>query len=208
MIGPGDITACIPTHPGRGDVSDPGSLLARAVASVRAQTLPARLSIAVDTDREGAARTRQRALDAVETPWTAFLDSDDEFMPEHLERLARHAEETGADYVYSWYWIKDPQGNILYYDPVFPPGHYLDPWDPAAPRQTTITVLVRTALAKAVGFVPPTPGETVAGQVAGEDWNFTLGCNRLGRIAHLVDHTWYWHHHGANTSGLPGQGDA
>jgi glycosyltransferase involved in cell wall biosynthesis len=208
MIGPGDITVVIPTHPARGDVLDPGSLVGRAVDSVRRQTLPARFTVTMDDARQGAAVTRQRGLDLVETPWTAFLDSDDFFMPEHLEALAGHAEDTGADYNYSWYKILTPTGVVLEHDPVFPPGHYLDPWDPADPRQTTITVLVRTELAKEVGFVAPTPGELVDGLTLGEDYRFTLGCNERGKISHLVQKTWYWAHHGLNSSGIPGQGDA
>jgi glycosyltransferase involved in cell wall biosynthesis len=208
MIKPGDITVVVPSHPARGDADDPQSLLGQAVASCFKQTLRARLIITMDRDREGAAVTRQRGLDLVTTPWTAFLDSDDMFMPEHLEALAGHAEETGADYVYSWFKVLTGDGQILEYDPVFPPGHYLDPWDPAAPRQTTITVLVRTELAKRVGFVTAPEGGEVAGQRAGEDWDFTLGCNRLGRISHLVQKTWWWRHHGLNSSGMPGHGDA
>lgn len=203
------VTVAIPTHPGRGDASDPRSLLGQAVASVYAQTAaPAGgLSLAIDLDGEGAAVTRQQALDLVKTPWVAFLDSDDMFMPEHVEKLYGFAMDTGADYVYAWYKVMDHLGNVLEYDPVFPPGHYLDPWDPANPRQTTITVLVRTSLAREVGFVTAGPDGTIDGQRAGEDWDFTLGCNRLGRIEHLVDHTWWWRHHGGNTSGMPGQGD-
>lgn len=204
------VTVAVPTHPGRGDASNPSSLLGQAVGSVRAQTVEpiGGLSLAMDLGGRGAAVTRQEALDAVHTPWVAFLDSDDMFMPEHLAKLYDFAQDTGADYVYSWYYVLDYAGNELRHDPVFPSTHYTEPWDPANPRQTTITVLVRTDLAKEVGFVTAGPDGTIDGQRAGEDWAFTLGCNRLGRIEHLVDHSWLWRHHSHNTSGIPGQGDA
>lgn len=190
------ITVVTPTIPPRAE------LLQRALRSVSAQTLPAAaVSIAVDIDREGAAVTRQRALDAVQTPWTALLDDDDEFMPHHLEALWRHAEDTGADYVFSWFKVA-VGGRVLEHDPVFPPTHFTTPWDPANPRQTTITVLVRTDLAKEAGFVQPDAGATVDGLPWGEDWTFTLRCNQLGTISHLVERTWLWHH-GSNTSGRP-----
>jgi glycosyltransferase involved in cell wall biosynthesis len=191
------VTVAIPSIPPR------RALLQRALGSVVAQTFSAAaVSVAVDLSKEGAAITRQRALDGVQTTWTAFLDDDDEFEREHLEKLWNHAQDTGADYVFSWYHVV-AGGQVLQHDPVFPPTHFSEPWDPARPRQTTITVLVKTELAKEVGFVPVVEGQYVDGQRYGEDYEWTLGCNRLGKISHLVDHTWLWHHDSGNTSGRP-----
>ena len=39
--------------------------------------------------RRGAAAARQRGLDAVTTEWTLFFDSDDEMLPDHMERVAK-----------------------------------------------------------------------------------------------------------------------
>lgn len=199
-----DITVAIPTHLGRDRA---GAFLARAVASVSLQTLPARaVSIATDTEGEGAAATRQRALDAVSTAWVAFLDSDDEFLPMHLQQLSRWGRKTGADYVYSHY--KVGSGGIA--DPR--PWALGKPFDTDAPHETTCTVLVRTGLAKQVGVMQP--GQDVAslqdGRLhAGEDWLFTKGCAAAGaKIVHYPKVTWIWHHHGNNTSGIPGRGDA
>lgn len=195
-----------PTHVGRNR-----DYLARAQRSVLDQELKARGHyVAMDALGDGAAVTRQRALEMNPHEWTAFLDSDDWFAPEHLRVLADAARETGADYVYSWYWLA--RGDVLtpYImdgDPVFPPGHYLDPWDPANPRHTTMTVMVKTELAREVGFVTVDDNGEIAHR-QGEDWEFTLGCNRLGTIHHVVQRTWFWHHHGRNSSGIPGRGDA
>lgn len=191
-----DITVVIPTIPPRAE------LLRRAIASVLSQTLPPlAISIAVDRDKEGAPKTRDRALRAVRTPWVAFLDDDDEFFPRHLEALADYATSTGADYVFPWYQIIDGDGNE-YQDTVL--GHFGKDFNPAEPHQTTITTLVRTELAREVGFYPTEDGATIDGQRAGEDFAFTLGCIAAGaKIMHLPQITWYWRHHGANTSGLP-----
>lgn len=196
-----DVTVAIPSIPPR------AHLLRRAVDSVLNQTWHsvAGLSIAVDNRREGAGVTRQRALEGVNTEWTAFLDDDDEFMPQHIEALMQHALETNADYVFSWFEVVGMGGRRLGdRDPVFPPTHFTEPWDDNHPRQTTITVLVRTELAQAVGFVPPPDGKTIDGQTWGEDWQFTLGCLAIGaKISHLVERTWLWHHDSLNTSGRP-----
>ena len=176
-----------------------GVLRNAALSSVAAQTLqPAAVSLAIDVDKQGAAATRDRALQAAQTPWVAFLDDDDAFMPQHLEHVYAHAMETDADFVYSWFQV------IGGTDP-FPPGHFLNPFNPEDPIETTITTLVRTDLAKQVGFKALDRGQINSG----EDRYFTLGCLEAGaNIQHLVERTWYWRHHGMNTSGLPTKGDA
>jgi len=186
------ITVAIPTIPPR------PKKLREAIQSVTNQTLlPAAISIAMDNNKEGAPATRQRALDAVQTDWVAFLDDDDLFHTDHLKSLYDHAMDTGADFVYSWFWVT---GGI---DP-FPTTHFTEPFDPENPIETTITVLVKTELAKEVGFQALDRGETNTG----EDRFFTLGCLAAGaRISHLVKRTWFWMHHGGNTSGLTTKGD-
>lgn len=188
------ITVVIPSIPPR------GQLLARAVASVTAQTMPARaISIAIDTNKAGAPPTRQRALDVVMTPYVAFLDDDDEFLPSHLEDLYNHMQDTGADVVYSWFKVVAPGGRVLEEDPVFPPGHYLNEFDPENPIETTVTTLVRTELAQEIGFHALNRGDNAN---TGEDFGFILGAIKAGaKIRHLVKKTWLWHHDSGNTSG-------
>lgn len=192
-----DVTVAIPVHPNRMQ----RGMLQRALDSVWRQTrLPDQVSIAVDTRREGAAKTRQRALDAVETKYVAFLDSDDEFLPNHLEALTDVAERLGATFVYSWFNM------IGTSDPL---GHFGIPFDPRHPHHTTMTVLMRTDVAKEVGFTAATPGDPFGN----EDWLFILGVSALAvergfLMTHLAERTWnYWSHEG-NTSGMPHKGDA
>lgn len=197
-----DITVAIPSHTGRDKA---GAFLARAVGSVSRQTLPARaISVAADTTGEGAPATRQRALDAVATPWVAFLDSDDEFMPVHLEKLSKWGRKHGADYIFSHYKVAgestDPR-----------PWALSKPFDPDAPHETTTTILVRTDLARTVGIMREGMDAASLRRKlhAGEDWEFTRGCVAMGaHIVHFPRITWIWHHHGLNTSGIPGRGDA
>lgn len=204
------ITVAIPAHPSRVK----NGMLEKALRSIYIQEHPAHaIAVAIDQDRGGASRTRQRALDMVQTEWVAFLDSDDWFMPQHLARLVAAQRETGADYVYSWYQLV-VLGHARHisegdHDGVFPWTHFSEPWDPANPRQTTITTMVRTELAQQIGFWAMDDAEKFPdGHRVGEDYLFTLECNRLGRIYHLPERTWCWNHHGLNTSGRPGQGDA
>ena len=171
-------------------------MLERAARSVRAQTVPVHHVLAEDIHHLGAAITRAHGLHLVETEWTAFLDSDDEMDSDHIEHLLACAKETGADYVYPWFRVVGGT------DPF--PMFYGKPFDPSAPNSTTITILVRTELAKQVGFAAD---PTV--QVAGEDFLFTKGCIAAGaKIVHLPRRSWTWHHGPQNTSGLPTRGDA
>lgn len=190
------ITVAIPSIPPR------ATMLHRAVGSVLAQELPAAaLSIAVDLDRQGAAATRDRALRAVRTEYTAFLDDDDRMLPEHLRILMQAVDETGADYAYSYYTVAGPDGTLMPH--VDPLQHFGRPFDTAAPHQTTITVLVRTELAQDVGFHDPAEGELIDGQRYGEDFRFTYECCLAGaRVVHVPRRSWIWNHHAANTSGL------
>jgi hypothetical protein len=175
-----DITVCIPTHPAR--VSN--GMTKRAVGSVFGQSLPASaIIVEVDKYREGAAVTRNRALQKVTTEWVAFLDSDDQLKKNHLATLAHGAQATGADYLYTWYeaigFRKDP---LPHFGKVFDPEH---------PTQTTITTLVRTELAQQVGFRQVEPGKLIDGQRYGEDFQFTVevlptGQDRSHPGAHLA----------------------
>ena len=186
------VTVVTPFHAQR----KANGMLERAATSVRSQTVPVEHVLAEDIHRMGAAITRAHGLALVETEWTAFLDSDDEMDPDHIERLLAHAADTAADYVYPWFRVVGGT------DPF--PMFYGKPFDPSAPNSTTITILVRTELAKQVGFAAD---PTV--QVAGEDFLFTKGCIAAGaKIVHLPRRSWTWHHGPQNTSGLPTRGDA
>lgn len=211
-----DIGVVIPTHPNRMK----NGMTSRALHSVMQQTYaPSEVHVYVDQRQRGAPFARQAALELNTCRWTAFLDSDDHFKPEHLQVLVDAQAATGADYVYSWYHlsvfgkVRNPQYEMnaegVMHDGVFPSTHFTEPWDPINPRQTTITMLVRTDLAKSIGFWSPDDEERFPdGHRVGEDWHFTLECNRLGKIHHVPRRTWYWEHHGKNTSGRGDQGDA
>jgi glycosyltransferase involved in cell wall biosynthesis len=205
------VSVIIPVHKAR-IIS---GMLNRALTSVQAQTLlPDAIHIAIDNDHEGAAATRQQALMCAKTDFVAFLDSDDVFLPRHLEWLIGHQQKTNADFVYSWFKVlqqfADGSTRVLEEDPVFPVSHYMNEFDPENPIETTITTLVRTGLAQEVGF-----HELDRGQMnTGEDYNFVLGCvAREAKIRHLRRKSWLWCHHRThddkmgNTSGRPGVGD-
>lgn len=188
-----DITVAMPVIPPRIN----GPLFQAAVASIHSQELqPAGgISCALDVGHYGAAITRQRALDGVRTKWTAFLDDDDVMYPQHLRVLYGLVEDQKADLAYAWF-----DGNNPF------PMHRGRKWNPEEPHHTTMTVLVRTDLAKEAGFLLP-GNQPLHQDWMGEDWQFILRCSALsdGNFVGTDEITWHYRVHGANTSGLPGR---
>jgi glycosyltransferase involved in cell wall biosynthesis len=183
------ITVVIPVHPPRLH-----STMHRAVESVWEQTLrPDAVSIAIDHGHEGAAVTRNKALAAVGTEWTAFLDSDDQLRPGHLQTLMDHADKTGADLVYPWFTIA-PFGA----DPW--PEREGQPFDRKILEHTNyipVTVLARTALLQDVGgFQPLGPPENPCDDYGA--WKALIAAG--AKFSHVNVRTWIWWW-GDNTNG-------
>jgi hypothetical protein len=151
----------------------------RAFASISQQTLlPDAVITVMDFNGDGVAATRHRALKMVDTEWTAFLDDDDEFLPNHLEDLSRVAILSKADLVHSSFFIQHP------YNTVLPQVHKFDPENPHW-TASAITHLVRTRVARAVG------GFLEEGVERGEDARFMMRIARAGyRIEFCDKRTW------------------
>lgn len=187
-----DVTVAIPA------ILPRRSLLSRALHSVTNQVEPvAAVAIAVDSQRDGAWTTRNRAIAMVHTTWTAFLDDDDELLPHHTQFLLDRCEEHGLDM--AWGWFSVVGGG----DPF--PYHRGRQYDPDDFHVVPITYLVRTellheAIAATGGFASD-PENTGAWHVQDRfvfDW-----MARNGKHQAFNDITWLWHHHLGNTSGLP-----
>lgn len=58
----------------------------------------------------GAAVSRNKALREVKGRWVAFLDSDDQWMPDKLEKQVRFMEENGYKFSYTCYSEMDSEG--------------------------------------------------------------------------------------------------
>lgn len=190
-----DVTIIIPHIPARPNA------LSHAVKSAAVQTVrPTDIIIATDTQREGSAVTRNRALDRATTTWVAFLDDDDLLLPNHLEVLLKNAEDTDADVSYAGCRVLDPMRRDV---PVHEDwGRFGREFDPDLLRQKSylpVTSLVRTELAQRARFGPP------AGVITDyDDWGFYVRLLDLGaKFSHIPEVTWVWNHNGRNTSGRP-----
>lgn len=195
-----DITVCIPTIPQR------RSLLRKALTSVGIQNYPAAaISIAADLKGEGSAKTRNRALWAVQTPWVAFLDDDDQLLANHLEILAKGAEESGADVIYALPRVIGPNGQPLIRHWQWGGPEEFDPDLLRKHSYITVSSLVRTEHAKACGGFRY---EKASNGASYDDHGFYLNLLNAGATFHHIhQETFIWNHHLGNTSGKPNQGD-
>lgn len=167
-------------------IEEHADLLPRAVASVQAQTHQFEsIELQADYDRDGAAVTRNKALERVKTEWVAFLDADDELRPNHLRACVRNAALTGADLVYPWFDVDGGEDQI---------GMFGVPFDPILLRKRNyipVTVLARTELVRKVGGFRDHPD--VNGDPC-EDWGLWLALLDAGAtFSHLPQRTWVWH---------------
>lgn len=202
-----DITVCIATIPPR------AKLLRRALASVAEQTLqPAAIVVEYDHEHTGAAATKNRALAAVRTPWVAFLDDDDQFLPHHLETL-RHYARRFPDNMTDTKRYPD----VLYSVPDVPQlpgrrdpnGRYGMPFNADELRRRSYiqtTSLVRTDLLKeAGGFQLPDRTMPDGSPCPYDDWGAWLALLERGaRFLHVPEVTFVWNHWGFGMPGHPG----
>jgi glycosyltransferase involved in cell wall biosynthesis len=184
------ITTVIATIPPR------TKLLRRAVWSVLQQTLqPDAIIIEADPDHTGAAATKNRGLAKVTTEWVAFLDDDDQFLPEHLATLHEVAVRENADVVYSIPTV--PGSNFVATEPM-----YGQPFDPDVLRQRSYiqtTSLVRASLMQSTGGFQCPPGSDYDDHGA---WLALLDAG--ARFVHHPASTFIWSHWGYGQPGTPG----
>ncbi len=79
-----------------------------------------RIRLLCNPENMGVAKTRNRGLEQSVGEYVAFLDGDDVWLPEKLERQLALMRQTGADIVYSSYAIVDGEGRPIKEDYLVP----------------------------------------------------------------------------------------
>lgn len=179
----------------------------RAVDSVRAQEVkPREIVVVLDKDRRGAAHARNVGIQRASGSWIAWLDDDDELLPNHLRVLVSGIVRSGADLVYSCMEVvggRDPlavdSGNGAWVNPC---GVQFGPAQERHLRERgnfiPVTYMVRAELARQVDGMPPS-----GGMGAEEDYMFLIRLLDAGaKLHHIPEITWRYHIHGANLGGM------
>jgi CDP-glycerol glycerophosphotransferase len=113
-----------------GSTDDTGRLFAEAVAA------DPRFRLIRHATRRGLGAARNTGLDAVDTPFLAFLDADDVLRPDALERMVGTLDASGSDFVAGAYVRLRPDGAGGY------AAGPVQPWVQAAtsPARTAVTL--------------------------------------------------------------------
>ena len=122
----------------------------REVVAEYAKT-DARIRLIENENNMGVARTRNRGLDLFQGKYVAFLDSDDYWESNMLEKMIARAEGTGADIVYCSYSLVDESGKKVCNDFILPQK---TTFEESIVRSviTCSTVLITAELAKSNRF--------------------------------------------------------
>lgn len=209
MIRGSDVTVVVPTIEGR------EHLLDRALASVvRQQVRPGHIVVQLDHERQGAAACRNLALTHVDTDWVAWLDDDDELLPNHLKVLVKAANtHSDVDLIFTYPEVvggRDPLGCVDDHGAwVAEPLHV--PFGPAqkvALRRygnfIPVTYLVRADLVRQVGGFPePYSMPEVRVSADCEDYLLLLKLlDAKAKFHHVCGvRTWRYHLHEGNLGG-------
>lgn len=207
MIRGSDVTVVIPTIPGR------EKFLRRAIDSVNAQLIgPGDVVIAYDKDRRGAHVTRNGALKLVKTSWVAWLDDDDELLPNHIKVLVRGANKSDADMVFTYAEFRggeDPLAVVRANGSVIPQPINV-PWDSESRYSLRhfgnfipVTYMVKTAAVRDVGGFPAPYTFDARNSRDCEDYGLLLRLLDAGYAFHHVCgvRTWVYNFHDSNTGG-------
>lgn len=207
MIRGSDVTVVIPTIEGRQDLYE------RAVRSVTTQQVhPGKIVVQLDLDRRGAHWARNEALEQVDTEWVAWLDDDDEFLPNHIKILVRAANNHHADLIFTYPEIvgmEDPLACINNEGQWVPtPIHVpFGAMQRIALRKhgnfIPVTYMVRTELVRRVGGFPAPYGFEASHSQDCEDYGLLLRLLDAGaEFYHVCGvRTWRYHVHGENLGG-------
>ena len=84
----------------------------RALAE-KAASNEARIRLITDLPNGGCVFNRNEAISRATGEFIAFLDSDDLWMPEKLEKQVNHMQQTGCNLSYTGYKQMDWNGNLL-----------------------------------------------------------------------------------------------
>lgn len=168
-----DVTVIIPHHPER------GHLLNRALNSIDNQMVhPRTVLIGKDVGSMGPSYVRNHLLEQTTTKWVAFLDDDDEFLPNHLQVLLKNSAE--ADVVFSLWKNVGGRGP----KPEFAIRHDLNRLDAA--NYIPMTAMVRKSMIDHVGGFDLKDRH--------EDWGLWKRIKAEGgRFERVMAVTWLYH---------------
>jgi glycosyltransferase involved in cell wall biosynthesis len=177
--------------------------IARALESVRSQTFTDYELIVLDDgssdesaaiaaahgarvirqENSGVGVARQRLLTEATGEWLAFLDHDDRWEPNYLQRMSEFSKDPKDVFRYTWIHHESPEGEM--WDPAIPPRIGEHAYGHVLPQRIwpSASVFRRELLLELGGFQPELK--------AAEDWLVFFNLASRGRFAYLEDRLVY-----------------
>lgn len=127
----------------------------------------------------GLSSARNAGIDAASGDMLCFLDADDIFLPDKLERQVRFLEQfPGCDLVFSDYYVGDDQLTPVWHESVRPRMANMLEYLLYRNRFAPLCPLLRSGLVQATGRFD----ETLR---AAEDWDYWIRAAQHGRFCYL-----------------------
>jgi glycosyltransferase involved in cell wall biosynthesis len=170
------------------DGSDP------ATSAALAQINDERLRVIALSQSLGGSDARNAGVEAARGDWIAFLDDDDEWLPEKTEKQIAKARNSAALFpiVTSQLFLRDATGDKVWprNPPTDPISEYLlarRSWSYGEGLISTITLLARRDLLLQVPFT--------SGLRRHQDWDWLLRCSQLPdvKIEYVAEPLAIWH---------------
>jgi len=145
-------------------------------------------------ENRGAQAARNAGIHAATSEWIAFLDSDDEWMPDRLENALKVAERTNAGVIYSNYiqrFTEDGQEQELVMNPCICEGNVTD----RILAKSFVSfpgLLVKRDLLSTIGYLD----ESI---VAWQEWETAIRLSLITDFAYVGIPAFYWNWHPGET---------
>jgi glycosyltransferase involved in cell wall biosynthesis len=138
-------------------------------------------------ENSGPSVARNAGVELATSPWIAFCDDDDLWLPGHLEAFAA-LFTNGGDYGFSNFRFLYPNGwaNFTKFDEL-PPDFFAEPKQPLYPKLLTHAVVWPSAVVIRKSYMLALGGfDSRLSRLTTEDLDFTLRCNEFTRA--VVSH--------------------
>ena len=144
----------------------------------------------IHQNNAGVSVARNTGIQAAQSEWIAFLDHDDEWLPDKIERMTAAAMENDCGVVYSDFWSdqngKRTRVRCIPPERLWPSIRYKNPFVPS------VVMIRRSLLLEVGGFRPLAHGASA------EDWELNVRLAGVTKFVRVPEPLAVYHVHSGN----------